>query len=106
MNIFQTLFSQLDRHRVFYLLWILFLLNIFTFKQLTLTEDDIDNKDLVIIKRIDRSAFRQLDMKKILMWNPWYGDFGFALDDDFAFRYKYNLKILITFYHTSSKFNI
>ncbi len=21
------------------------------------------------------------------MWNPWYGDFGFALDDDFAFRY-------------------
>jgi alpha-1,3-fucosyltransferase len=87
MHIFKTLFSQLDRHRVFYLLWLLFLLNVFTFKQLTLTEDDVDSKELVVIKRIDRSAFRQLDMKKILMWNPWYGDFGFALDDDFAFRY-------------------
>ena len=93
MNTFQTLFSQLDRNRVFYLLWLLFLLNIFTFKQLTLTENDIDNKELVVIKRIDRSALRQLDMKKILMWNPWYGDFGFALDDDFAFRYETILNV-------------
>ncbi|KAI9553681.1 hypothetical protein GHT06_021609 [Daphnia sinensis] len=85
MHVFQTLFSRLDRHRVFYLLWLLFLLNIFTFKQLTLSEDDIDGKEMVMVKRIDRSILRQLDMKKILMWNPWYGDFGFALDDDFAF---------------------
>lgn len=86
MHIFRKLFYRLDRHRVFYFMWLLFLLNIFTFKQLTLSEADIDNKHLAIIKRIDRSAFRQLDMKKILMWNPWYGDFGFGLDDDFAFR--------------------
>ena len=87
MHLFRTLFYRLDRHRVFYFLWLLFLLNIFTFKQLTISEADIESQQLVAIKRIDRSALRQLDMKKILMWNPWYGDFGFPFDDDFAFRY-------------------
>lgn len=88
MHVLRTVFYffRLDRYHVFYLLWLLFLLNVFTFKQLILSEADLENRQLAVIKRIDRSALRQLDMKKILMWNPWYGDFGFGLDDDFAFR--------------------
>lgn len=86
MQAFRTLSYRMDRSRVLYLLWLLFLLNVFTFKQLITSETDSVNVELPVIKRIERSGFRQLDMKKILMWNPWYGDFGFTLDDDFAFR--------------------
>ena len=87
---FQNVFYKLNRHRVLYPLWLFFLFNVFTLKQLTIDEtENAEVKELDIVKYIEQSSvsFQESEkVKTILMWNPWYGDFGFTLDDDSSFR--------------------
>ena len=71
-----------NKQHIYYLLWLFFLVNIFRYKNM---ENSVQEK-AVVLKRIDRSVNTQLEMKKILLWNPWYGDFGFQPDEEFAFR--------------------
>jgi alpha-1,3-fucosyltransferase len=85
-------FYKLNRHRVLYPLWLFFLFNVFTLKQLTIDEtENAEVKELDIVKHIiehqSSASFQESEkVKTILMWNPWYGDFGFTLDDDSSFR--------------------
>jgi alpha-1,3-fucosyltransferase len=84
-------FYKLNRHRVLYPLWLFFLFNVFTLKQLTIDEtENAEVKELDIVKYIEHqssASFQESEkVKTILMWNPWYGDFGFTLDDDSSFR--------------------
>lgn len=88
---FQNVFYKLNRHRVLYPLWLFFLFNVFTLKQLTIDEtENAEVKELDIVKYIEHqssASFQESEkVKTILMWNPWYGDFGFTLDDDSSFR--------------------
>lgn len=87
---FQTVFYKLNRHRVLYPLWLFFLFNVFTLKQLTIDETENDvQQELDIVKYIEQPSASLQEpekVKTILMWNPWYGDFGFTLDDDSSFR--------------------
>lgn len=61
-----------NRHHVLYVLYLLFLLNVFTFKQLTVNEAESDDTELAVVKRIDRSIFQTERMYSILLWNPWF----------------------------------
>jgi alpha-1,3-fucosyltransferase len=88
---FQNVFYKLNRHRILYPLWLFFLFNVFTLKQLTIDEtENAEVKELDIVKYIEHqssASFQESEkVKTILMWNPWYGDFGFTLDDDSSFR--------------------
>ncbi|XP_046457101.1 alpha-(1,3)-fucosyltransferase C-like [Daphnia pulex] len=87
---FQNVFYKLNRHRILYPLWLFFLFNVFTLKQLTIDEtENVEVKELDIVKYIEHQSsvsFQESEkVKTILMWNPWYGDFGFTLDDDSSF---------------------
>lgn len=88
----QIFFYKLNRRRVLYPLWLFFLFNVFTLKELTIsdeTDKDIEQLD-VIVEHVEQSTALQAALEKqvktILMWNPWYGDFGFTLDDESSFR--------------------
>ena len=86
---FQVFFYKLNRRRVLYPLWLFFLFNVFTMKQLTIGDTGNDVKELEnIVEDTEQPSTLQEPekVKTILMWNPWYGDFGFTLDDDSAFR--------------------
>ena len=73
---------RFNKHHILYVMWLFLLLNVFQWRN---TPDLVVEK-AVVLKRIDRSVLSRPDTKKILLWNPWYGDFGFAPDDEFAFR--------------------
>ena len=66
--------SQIYRWK-FFILYTIFLFNVFTFKQLTLRDAEGEDTSLVMVKRID-SSIRRIEMKKILLWNPWYVKFA------------------------------
>jgi alpha-1,3-fucosyltransferase len=88
---FQVFFYKLNRRRVLYPLWLFFLFNVFTLKQLTISETENDTKEFdVVVENVEQSSAlhepAEEQVKTILMWNPWYGDFGFTLDDDSSFR--------------------
>jgi len=68
---FGTFLLRWNRQHILYVLYLLFILNLFTFRQLTVNEEAIDDSELVLVKRIERSALKQLEMKRILLWNPW-----------------------------------
>lgn len=82
----RALFHRPNRHCLIYPLWLFFLFNVFFVKQLTIRDVYDDYHQLDVVQRVDMSTLKDTDVKTILLWNPWYGDFGFTLDDVSSFR--------------------
>jgi len=85
-----SLWYRLNGLQVLYILWLLFLLNVFTFKQLSLGGAEHKKEPLGLTDRSEQRVDR--DVKKILFWNAWYGDFGVKFDDESGFR-RLNCKV-------------
>ena len=60
-------------------MYLFLLINVFKYQN---TSVQVAETSVGKLKRIDRSANRVVAIKKILLWNPWYGDFGFQPDDE------------------------
>jgi len=81
--------QQINGRQVMYLLWLLFLLNAFTFKESTVNKVQEGNTDVAKVKVINENAVSsQKKPKKLLFWNAIYGDLGFKMDDETAFQQK------------------
>jgi len=89
----RSIFHQINGHQILYILWLMFLLNVFTFRQLTVTETGNDMHAAANVKSTVENKFNSNGkVKKILLWNALYGDFGFKYDDEWAFKH-HNCKV-------------
>jgi len=88
----RSILNKINGYQILYVLWLLFLMNVFTFKQLTVSEISDDKRRVTDVKIVRKQPSSSGEIKKILLWNAWYGDFGFKLDDELAFQ-RQNCKV-------------
>jgi len=82
-----SVLCRINRHQILYILWLIFLLNVFTFKQLTVTETDEDTYEAGHGNRVRKPSFNSdRKVKNILLWNAWYGDFRLKYDDELGYQ--------------------
>lgn len=75
---------KINRSHVLYVVWLFLCFNVYILQEIS-SESERDDSQVTTVKKIDRSLLRPAQIKKILLWNPWYGDFGFPFDDEAAF---------------------
>lgn len=82
MGVVRKLALRINRSHVIYIVWLFLCLNVYILQEIS---SENEATETATVKTIERSLFRSLETKRILLWNPWYGDFGFTFDDETAF---------------------
>lgn len=74
---------RVGRSQFAYVVWLFLCFNVYILREIA-TESERRDGEVPGVRRIERSSLH-VATKKILLWNPWYGDFGFTFDDETAF---------------------